>query len=88
MAALTSSQIVRVYSDGTADRLCLYAMRDVTTGDTRDLGADFTALKQAIVLGTTTQMAFIAAISAGTTITIPTGLSADAGWLMAWGSSA
>jgi malate/lactate dehydrogenase len=88
VAVLTSSQIIRVYSDGTADRLCLYAMRDVTTGDTRDLSADFTVLKQAIVLGTTTQMAFTAAISGSTVITIPAGLSQDAGWLMAWGASA
>jgi hypothetical protein len=87
VAVLTSSQIVKAFSDGQADRLCLYAMRNVTTGDTRDLSGDFTAIKQAICLGTTTQMAFTASIT-GTVITIPAGLAADAGWLMTWGASA
>lgn len=87
MATLTGINIVRVYAEGVADRLCLYAMRKVTTGDTFDLVADFSVPKQAIVLGTTTQMAFTAGI-AGTVITIPAGLSADAGWLLVWGASA
>lgn len=87
MATLTGSNIVKTFSDGTADRLCLYAMRKVTTGDTYDLAADFSSPKQAIVLGTTTLMAFTAALS-GTVATIPAGLSADAGWMMVWGSSA
>jgi len=87
MATLTGTNIVKAYSDGTADRLCLYAMRKVTTGDTVDLAADFSSPKQAIVLGVTTQMAFTAAIS-GTVLTIPAGLAGDAGWMMVWGSSA
>jgi hypothetical protein len=87
VATLTTSNIVRMYTDGMADRLCVYAMRHVTTADTVDLAADFSAPKTAIVLGTTTVMAFTAAIS-GTVLTIPAGLSADGGWLMVWGASA
>jgi hypothetical protein len=87
VAILTSQNVFRVYSDGKADVLVLYALRNVTTGDTFVSSSDFLSVKQAIVLGTTTNMAFVAGIQ-GTTLTIPAGLSGDAGWMLVWGASA
>jgi hypothetical protein len=87
MATLTQVQVCLQYSNGEADRVALYALRKVSTGDTYDLATEFSSPRQAIVIGTTAQMAFTAAI-AGSVITIPAGLSSDAGWLLVWGTHA
>lgn len=84
--ALTPNHYPRQWEDGAADKTALYALRGVTTGDTVDVGGDFMTVKQAIVLSTTTPLAFTAAI-AGAVLTMPAGLSADAGYLLVWGVS-
>jgi hypothetical protein len=91
MAALTGASVRKVFVDGEAARIALYAIRDCTTGDTVDLGVsgagDFLVVKQAAMLGDTISGSATATAS-GTVVTIPTGLSLDAIWLLAWGDAA
>ena len=87
MAVLTGTNVVKVYTDGVSDRVVLYALRKVTTGDTYDLSSDFLVPKQAVMLGTTVNGSATSTI-AGTVVTMPAGLSNDAAMLLAWGVSA
>lgn len=91
MAVLGNSQVQREWVNNASDRTALYALSNVTAGDTVDLGpgaiGDFLRLKQAVVLGTTVAGTVTASVS-GTVVTIPAGLSNDAGYLLAWGGSA
>lgn len=84
MAALIPQQFSKQWSDGQAERVALYALRNVNTGDTADLTEDFTVLKRAVMLGTTVAGA-VAASVAGTTVTMPSGVASDAGYLLAFG---
>jgi hypothetical protein len=86
MAVLTAAQCVRVWADGWSDRTCLYALRNVTTGDTADLTGDYLKVIRAVMLGTTVSGAAAASVS-GTVVTMPTGLAGDAGFLLVWGCS-
>jgi hypothetical protein len=91
MAALTSQQIVKVWSDNAADLTALYRISKVTAGDTVDIGPsgvapDFQLVKQAAVLATTVSGTASASVS-GTVITMPAGLSNDAGYLLVWGDT-
>lgn len=87
MAVLTNLQYVKVWEDGLSDKTALYALRNVTTADTANLAGDFSSVKRAIIMGTTVNGNAVAAVS-GTTATMPTGLAADAGYLLAWGCAA
>lgn len=86
MAAITLFTLV--YESGVAERTALYSVRNVTTGDTLDVSADFSSPKQAIFLGTTASVKGLGTI-AGSVVTIPTaGLANDAGYLLVYGSAA
>lgn len=84
MAALIPAQYAKQWQDGQAERTALYALRNVSTGDTADLTEDFTILKRAIILGVTVAGAAAASVS-GTVATIPAGVANDAGYLLAFG---
>lgn len=84
MAALIQAQYAKQWSDGQAERTVLYALRNVSTGDTADLTEDFTVLKRAIALGVTAAGSAVASV-AGTTVTMPAGLAADAAYLLVFG---
>lgn len=91
MAALTSAQITRVWGDGAADLAALYRVSRVTAGDTVDVGPsgvspDFQLVKQAAMLATTISGTASCSVS-GTVITMPAGLSGDAGYLLVWGDT-
>lgn len=92
MAAITGKQVKRLYFDGNAAMMALYVIRNASTGDTVDFGpsgqGDFLAVKQAAMVGSTVPGAASAAVSGGTVVTMPAGLSGDALYLMAWGDSA
>jgi|HubBroStandDraft_5_1064220.scaffolds.fasta_scaffold00014_45 hypothetical protein len=85
MAALTAANMVPVFRNGLSDQVVLYAVRDVTTGDTYTM-PEFSIAKQAVILGTTVAGTESCAIS-GNTVTIPSGLSGDAGYMLVWGAS-
>jgi hypothetical protein len=83
---LNANQYVPEWQNGEADRVALFALRNVTAGDTADLGQWFLNLKRAVVLATTVAGAAAGTVS-GTVVTLPAGLSGDAGYLLAFGSA-
>jgi hypothetical protein len=89
MAVLSGANAVTVYQSGFADKVALIALRNVTTGDTLDVGGSginiLQVVNRAVVIGITVFVE-IAASWSGTVVTMPTGLSADAAYLLAWGS--
>lgn len=87
MAALTPNHYVLEWNNGLSAKVALYALRNVTTADTADLGADFSVVKQAIMIGTTV-VGSATATWAGTVVTMPAGLAGDGAYLLAWGVSA
>jgi hypothetical protein len=91
VAVVTGKQVKRLSYDGSAAMMAVYVVRNVTTGDTLDLGVDgigdFLNVKQAAMIGSTVAGSAVATVS-GTVITIPSGVSGDAIYLMAWGDSA
>ncbi|HSZ38474.1 MAG TPA: hypothetical protein VK817_00805 [Trebonia sp.] len=91
MAAITAAQVHKVFDNNAADRVCLYEISNVTAADTADLGPsgvvpDYQTVKQAAVMATTIAGTASAACS-GTTVTMPAGLSHDAGYLLVWGDT-
>lgn len=86
MAQLSGAQVAVQWQNGVADKAALYALRGVNSGDTAIL-AEFSVVKQAIVMGTTTSLAFTAAIENLNQITLPAGLAEDAGYLLVYGAS-
>jgi hypothetical protein len=85
MTALGANQVAMVYKDGLTDRVALYALRNITTGDTFDVSAEFTLVKRNTMMGTTVAGIGSGAIANSTQITIPAGLSGDAGWALVYG---
>lgn len=91
MAVISGQQVTIAYQEGTAAKIALVAVKNVTTGDTLDLGptgasAQFRQLKGAVMLGSTVIGSAAASIS-GTTITMPAGLTNDAAWVLAFGAA-
>lgn len=87
MAAIDPSRCTRQWTDGVAERTALYALKNVSTGDTADLSADFSQLKRAVLLGITVAGAIVASVN-GTGISIPAGVANDAAFLLVFGCSA
>jgi hypothetical protein len=87
MAALMVGQYSKVWAEGSSDHSALYALKNVTSGDTADLSSEFSKVIRAVMLGTTVSGAASASV-AGVIVTLPTGLSGDAGWLLVWGCAA
>ncbi len=91
MTALTAAQITRVYTNDAPDRVCLYKVPKVTALDTVYVGpsgvvTDFQLVKQAAMLATTVA-GTAACVVTGTVITMPAGLSSDAGYVIVWGDT-
>lgn len=85
MAALVvGDQVVQQWTDGLSDLVALYVLRGVTTGDTIDLTIHFKSVKRAVLLGVTVAGA-VAASNTGNVITIPSGVSLDAAYLLVYG---
>lgn len=85
MAALTSAQVIPKYVAGDAEQVCTFALKNVSTGDTIDLGtigdnASFLFIYKAVVV-TGTGAAGIAGV-AGTIVTMPSGLPANSSGYM------
>ena len=86
MAVLTGVNVFKVWSDGMVDKVTLYAVKKVTTGDTFDLSGDYLSPRTAIMLGTTVT-GTAACTVAGTVVTMPAGLTNDGAYLLVWGVS-
>jgi hypothetical protein len=89
MPLLSTDQFWLAYSDGVAQRTCLFAVKNVDAADTIDLSGYFKVVKRAgVVSATGTQIAACAV--SGTppvTLTIPAGPVDDALWLLVVGVS-
>lgn len=78
-----------VFQAGAADRIILVGLRNVTTGDTLDLGTtgmNLLGFVNRAVIISVTSFVEIAAVINGTVVTMPGGMQNDAGYLLAWGS--
>lgn len=84
MAALEPTRYPLMWMNGESDRVALFALRDVTAGDTVDLSGQFTVLKRGTLIGTTVAAAASASVSS-TTVTIPAGANRDAAYLLVYG---
>jgi hypothetical protein len=81
---------VTVFQFGAADKIVLIALRNVTTGDTLDVGSAGMGVLQTVdraAIISVTSFVEIAATFTGTQVTMPSGLQNDAGYLLAWGSA-
>jgi hypothetical protein len=88
MAVLTTSNVAKVFENGLSDCIVLYALRKVSSGDTFDCGADFSSPKLAHCTGTTVLGQASVVTITGTVITLPAGLTNDAGYMLVWGAKA
>lgn len=87
--SLDASHILPAYVYGQADIIALFALRNVSTGDTADLStvgnnASFQIIKRAVILGVS-DFVEIAADFTGTVVTMPSGLANSSAYLLAWG---
>jgi hypothetical protein len=88
MAVLvTPKNVSPLYTQGDPDMVGLFALKNVTAADTVDLSQWFQVINRAAVIGIISFVE-IAASFTGTVVTMPGGLSADTGFLMAWGARA
>jgi hypothetical protein len=86
MATLTAANCTLVYTDGKADKVALFALSKVSTGDTIDVSTISSLLfvNRGVVLGVS-DFVEIAATFSGTVVTMPSGLTNDSGYLLLWG---
>jgi hypothetical protein len=93
MTVLTSAQVTPMLVRGDGDLVGLYALKNVTTGDTVDMTTIATALpgspafqiiKRGVVISTT-DFVEIAATFTDTVVTMPGGLNKSGGYLLLWG---
>lgn len=84
MAVLDSTRFPVRHVSGDSDRYAVFALLNITAGDTVDLAEFFTVVKRATLLGVTVAAALAASVS-GTVITVPAGANSDAAILTAYG---
>jgi hypothetical protein len=89
MAVLDGSRVIPVYVYGQAELIVLFAMKNISAGDTVDLSvignnASFQVVNKAILISSTGPAAIAA--NTGTVITMPAAIPANsAGWMLVWG---
>jgi len=84
MALLPPTRYPLRHMSGDADRYAVYALLNITAGDTVDLSQEFQVVKRGTLVGVTVAAALAASVS-GTTVTIPAGANADAAILTVFG---
>lgn len=86
MATIAAAQVIPVYTSGAADLVALFALRNVSAGDTIDVATltNFQIVKRGVVMGVS-DFVEIAATFAGTVVTMPGGLANSSGYLLIWG---
>lgn len=84
MTDLPTIQYPMRYLTGDSDRVCVFALLKVSAGDTLDVGAYFSVVRRATLLGVTVNAAIAASVT-GTVVTIPAGANNDAAILTAYG---
>lgn len=86
MAVLLPTRFPLRYASGDSDKVAMFALLDVTAGDTVDLSEHFNVVKRGTLVGVTVAAAVAASVS-GTVVTIPAGANRDAAVLTVYGVS-
>lgn len=84
MTALALTRYPLRHMSGDSDRYAVYALLNITAGDTVDLSQEFQVVKRGTLLGMTVAAAVSASVS-GTVVTVPAGANADAAVLTVYG---
>lgn len=84
MAAITDPQVTPIWSDGLCEKTQLFAFKNVTAGDTYDLGAYFRVAKRAAMVGITIAGTATASLT-GNVVTIPATVANDAVYVLVFG---
>ncbi len=89
MAALTAMNVDVLYNQAGPDLFAAFALRNVNTGDTLDLGVTgiqpaFQVIRKAVLLSVAANIAAVCQFT-GTVITMPAGLAASGGYLAVTG---
>ena len=84
MAALSTDQVKRVWTDDGARRWALFAVVNVATGDTIDFATlgHFRVVKQSAWMAATTSGVAAATVTAPALVTAPAGLAADSCYVL------
>lgn len=89
MAALTGLNVDVLYNQGGADLFAAFALRNINTGDTLDLGLTgvqpaFQIIRKAVIMSNASNVAAICTV-AGTVVTMPAGLTSASAYLSVTG---
>lgn len=92
MAVVTAQQVVCPWYEGVCDRAAVVGLKNVTTGDTVDLGAGgafvlFNGIERAVAIGLTVVGSAVVSVT-GNVLTIPAGIAGDAIFVLVYGSAA
>jgi hypothetical protein len=87
MAVLTPQQVASVWQEGICERTHLFALKNVTAGDTFDLSSYFSFAKRAAMVGVTVAGSAIATV-ASNVVTVPATVANDAIFLLVFGVAA
>ncbi len=86
MAVLPPTRFPLRFASGDSDKIAVFALLDVTAGDTVDLAEHFNVVKRGTLVGVTVVAAVAASVS-GTVVTVPAGANRDAAVLTVYGVS-
>jgi hypothetical protein len=91
VAVVTSQQVVVPHFEGNIDRFALVGLKNVTTGDTVDLGAGgayplFSGVERAVAIGLTVVGSAVVS-NTGNVLTVPAGIAGDAVVVLVYGSA-
>lgn len=86
MASLTRAQYPMLWTNGGGEpnAFVLYAVKNVTTGDTMDVSADFRVILQSVWMGATVS-GTVAGTNTGTVLTAPNGLASAGAYVLVQG---
>lgn len=94
MAVINAQQVVVPWYDGDVDRKAVVGLKNVTTGDTVDLGVGgavsgglFNGVERAVAIGLTVVGTAVVSVT-GNVLTVPAGIAGDAIIVLVYGSAA
>jgi hypothetical protein len=76
------------WENGVSDKVALYAVKGVNTGDTINISQDFISCGFGFMIVITPSQGSAVPSMTGTTVTIPAGMTNVAGYILVYGESA
>lgn len=80
-------QVTPQWANGVADKTAVYAVKNVNAGDTINLSQDFLLCLLVFMIVITPSMGTAVPGVAGTTVTMPGGLSGVSGYILVYGEA-